>query len=409
MKYNMIGFITTGMLLFFLTSCSEKIPLSPNTQKIGSVEYQQPLKEGNSRAQVDVMTWNVYVGANVDIVLGATDLFDLSQKVAAAYDTLILTNFPERAQTIAGYIARKKPHLIGLQEISLIQRFSDLPPGGILIEQFDYLQILLDALSARGLNYEVANFVNNIDIVVPRFVVGPSDPGLDYVRLRDSDVILARKDVDISNPAADNYNAKLSIDIEGLPPIEIPRGYVAVNAKVGQKTYRFVNTHLEAFSESIRRPQAQELITTLASETLPIILVGDFNTPAPTPVNPNGGLTYQDFVDPDAGYMDVWPHNLVGNEGDGFTAPHDSDLRNEDIHLNRRIDLIFVRNQGDPSGQNEIGPVQAIVLGDEFNERTPSGLWPSDHAGIIAKLHVAQSELISMSTVTALDKSTANK
>jgi len=390
MNYKMIRFVAAGLLLFFFTSCTEKSPLSPNAEEIGSVETQQFLKGGKGGAQVDVMTWNVYVGANVDIVLGATSLFDLSLKVAAAYDTLFLTNFPERAQTIAGYVAQKKPHLIGLQEVSLIQRFSSLPPGpGTLVEQLDYLQILLDALAARGLNYVVANSINNIDIVVPRLVNG--GPGVDYVRLRDSDVILARHDVEVSNPAAANYIATLPVPIPGLPPIVIPRGYVAVNAKVGQKTYRFVNTHLEAFSVLVREPQALELIGTLAGETLPIILVGDFNTPAPTSSNPNGGPTYQDFVDPNAGYVDVWPHNLVGSEGDGFTAPHDSDLRNENINLTQRIDLIFVRNQGDPAGQNEIGPVQAIVVGDEFNERTASGLWPSDHAGIIAKLHIAQS------------------
>ncbi len=393
MNYKMIRFIAAGLLLFFFTSCTEKAPLSPNAQEVGSVESQQFLKGGNSRAQVDVMTWNVYVGANVDIVLGASNLLDLSLKVAAAYDTLILTDFSERAQTIASYIAQKKPHLIGLQEISLIQRFSSFPPNpDSLIEQFDYLQILLNALSARGLNYAVANSINNIDLIVPRFVtIGPGGPEFDYVRLRDSDVILARQDVGISNPAAANYTAKLTVPIPGLPPIEILRGYVAVDAKVGQKTYRFVNTHLEAFSESIRRPQAQELIVALANETLPIIMVGDFNTPAPSSINPNGGLTYQDFASPNAGYVDVWPHNLKGSEGDGFTSIHDSDLMNEEIKLDQRIDLIFVRNQGNPSGQNEIGPVQAIVVGDELDERTPSGLWPSDHAGIIAKLHIAKS------------------
>lgn len=392
MKCHITRFITAGLLAIFLTSCTEKAPLAPGTENTELAETQQFLKGGNGRAQVDVMTWNVYVGANVDIVLGATDLLDLSIKVAAAYDTLYLTNFPERAQTIADQIARNKPHLIGLQEISLIQRFSALPPGGTLIEELDYLQILLDALSARGLSYEVANSINNTDIFVPRFVTfGPNGPEFDFVRLRDSDVILSRHDVQISNPVAVNYIAKLTVPVPGLPPVEIPRGYVAVDARVGQKTYRFVNTHLEAFSVLIREPQAMELISALASETLPLIVVGDFNTPAPSSIDPNGGMTYQDFVDPNVGYIDIWPHNLVGNEGEGFTAPHDSDLRNEVINLTRRIDLIFVRNQGTPSGQNEIGPVQAHVMGDEFNERTPLGLWPSDHAGVIAKLHIGES------------------
>jgi hypothetical protein len=33
--------------------------------------------------------------------------------------------------------------------------------------------------------------------------------------------------------------------------------------------------------------------------------------------------------------------------------------------------------------------VAAEVLGEELDDRTPTGLWPSDHAGVVAKLHLA--------------------
>lgn len=142
--------------------------------------------------------------------------------------------------------------------------------------------------------------------------------------------------------------------------------------------------------------QAWELVGILSGETLPIIMVGDFNTYAPSSLNEEPWQTYQFLVG--SGYTDVWPYNLVGSEGEGFTAPHDSDLRNPVPHLDRRIDLIFVRNQGGPAGQHEFGPVQAHVLGDELNERTPTGMWPSDHAGVVAKLHIQGSAQMAASS-----------
>jgi hypothetical protein len=35
-------------------------------------------------------------------------------------------------------------------------------------------------------------------------------------------------------------------------------------------------------------------------------------------------------------------------------------------------------------------PVAAEVLGEELDDRTPAGLWPSDHAGVVATLHLAR-------------------
>jgi hypothetical protein len=66
------------------------------------------------------------------------------------------TNFPERAQALAAGIAANQPDLVGLQEVSLIRSqvppdFSPIPNATTV--EFDYLQILLDALAAHGLSY----------------------------------------------------------------------------------------------------------------------------------------------------------------------------------------------------------------------------------------------------------------
>lgn len=375
MKYKSFSIVTVIAVLFLLFACEENDPFSPNASGV----TQEVTGGDSSRGQVTVMTWNIYVGADVDIVLGATSEEELAYLVGLAYEELLSTNFEERAGTIAQFIQQYEPHLIGLQEVSLIQRFSlEYEPLG----EFDYLEILMNKLEALGLNYQIAGKVDNADVTMPR--LDPNTSEVDYVRLLDSDVVLTRQNVTVSDVMVGNYYAVLP-----TPFVDIPRGYVSLNATIGQKTYRFVSTHLESYTELVRLPQAQELVGILAGETQSIIMVGDFNTYAPGSVG-SIGATYEFLVGEQAGYTDIWPYNLVGSEGDGLTASHASNLRNPVPQFDRRIDLIFVRNQGGPAGQHEFGPVQAYVLGDELDERTPSGMWPSDHAGVVAKLHIQE-------------------
>ena len=65
-------------------------------------------------------------------------------------------------------------------------------------------------------------------------------------------------------------------------------------------------------------------------------------------------------------------------------------LDNELSSLDMRIDHIFVRS---PDGDPEIleqAMVFAKTLGDEPADKTPSGLWPSDHAGVWGRIHLFQ-------------------
>ena len=127
---------------------------------------------------------------------------------------------------------------------------------------------------------------------------------------------------------------------------------------------------MEAFAEENRVAQTQELADILSDETLPIILLGDFNTAAPD------GTAYQILLS--AGYVDVWQMDA---EGIGNTCCQDDDILNEVSDLSKRVDLIFVRNLELPTS------VMTHTVGDKPSDRLASGLWPSDHAGVIA--HIA--------------------
>lgn len=150
--------------------------------------------------------------------------------------------------------------------------------------------------------------------------------------------------------------------------LEVKRGWTAVNATVDGSTYRFVNTHLEAFSEAVRVAQTHELIESLREETLPIILLVDFNTPAPD------GRAYQLLRD--AKYVDTWQTDV---QGAGNPCCQDADLRNEVSGHTKRIDLIFVCNSA-----SDVSVLMTQTLGDMPSDRLALGLWASDHACVVA-------------------------
>ncbi|MDE0636581.1 MAG: hypothetical protein OXI43_12140 [Candidatus Poribacteria bacterium] len=148
-----------------------------------------------------VMTYNVHVGTGAEALLSVQNLSQVPQIAAAMYENIIASDFPERAAAIAKSIKTYQPHLVGLQEIALIryQNPGDFIPDNPTLAEIvvlDFLQILMDALQAEGVHYQVAAKVENLDIETPML----TDTGIDDVRLTDHDIILSRSDVDISNP-----------------------------------------------------------------------------------------------------------------------------------------------------------------------------------------------------------------
>ena len=345
--------IITFVILITVSGCeriSDTVMMTPDPTEV------QPLT---------VMTYNVYVGSSADPILGVENLLQVPIEVAKMYNNVMASDFPSRAQGIVKSIKTHHPHIIGLQEISLIRRQSPgdfLPDNPTLAEEvvMDYLQIFMDALQAEGLNYKVAAQVENIDIEMPML----AETGFDDIRLTDYDVILARDDVEIARPVNANYTNALEIEDLGLI---VNRGYTAVDATIEGATYRILNTHLETVSEEVRVAQIHEIIDLFSNESLPIILLGDFNTRA------TEGTGYQTLLS--AGYVDVWQ---MDSEGNGNTCCQDADLLNEISDLTVRIDQIFVRNLEPTS-------VETHTVGDKPADKTASGLWPSNHAGVVAQ------------------------
>jgi endonuclease/exonuclease/phosphatase family metal-dependent hydrolase len=371
--------------------------------------------------EVKVLTLNQYFGADLAPLLAASSLEALNEAVLQVLAQAAANDFPARARRQAEEIARRRPDLVGLQEVLHLE-CRDLPPtpgacaepsiAGAFVDQ---LGLTLRALRARGAAYKVAARVENFgfrDITVGGvqglpFIIGGKIGLLVSV---DQDVILARAGVrtepvsftDCRQSAQGcNYRTSASVPLPvpggALFEFEVKRGYVAVDAKVRGRGYRFVNTHLEVqepqpgnpLSIAIQAGQAAELLAALAADPAPpgwpLILAGDLNSsptdaPVPTPV---GTIVppYQQVVA--AGFVDAWAARH--GPAPGFTCCQDADLRNEVSELSERIDLVFAKAQ----------PVlvkRARVVLDDPEDRTPPKpgqprLWPSDHAGVVALLN----------------------
>jgi endonuclease/exonuclease/phosphatase family metal-dependent hydrolase len=211
--------------------------------------------------------------------------------------------------------------------------------------------------------------VKNGDSELPASLA--SDPNdLTDIRLTDYDVILARGDVQTSEPVEQNYvhNAQVAV---GGSSVTFTRGFTKVDAEVDGAKFTFVNSHVEGIMPA-NEEQAHELLAILGGYNQPLILVGDLNT-GPGSSTPAYGLISE------AGFTDAWKE--VG-QGPGFTCcVGEKVLDTTTSAFDERIDLVFYTGQG-------IQPASAEVVGDELGDRTSSGLWPSDHAGTVVTFRI---------------------
>ena len=204
------------------------------------------------RRQVDVMTYNVFLGGDLTPVITAQTPEAFVTAATNLYLQVEATDFSQRARSIARSIDETDPLLIGLQEVSLWR--TDTPADGPATPAtevaYDFLEILLDALEERGLQYEPVSIVENFDGEAPTAL------GFD-ARLTDRDVILAREGLrpgrlEIVGEQHGNFEAALEIPNPVIGTIEVLRGWNLVDARVRGKPLRFINTHLEAFSPPVQ-------------------------------------------------------------------------------------------------------------------------------------------------------------
>jgi endonuclease/exonuclease/phosphatase family metal-dependent hydrolase len=331
--------------------------------------------------EVNVMTRNIYLGADLGPAIAATTPDELSTANGQILREVVHNDFPTRAKGLAQEILAEKPDLVGLQEAAL-WRTTPLSAAATPIG-YDYLPELLAELNKNGKRYDVVVVQEEFDLEAPADYNGlPNDgplPGFPNAemlgRLTMRDVILSRHGAGVQtwNAAGGNFATLLEVPILGQPQ-PIKRGWTETDAKVrGSHPFHFVNTHLEAFQPLIREAQAKELVAPggPATGSLPVVLLGDLNSDDDTVSFPDtlayealvaAGMVERSTDDPLSCCLKA---SLLGAGDGGSVADFD-----------HQVDHVMTNDPGD------------IALRDsEVTGLLPvNGFWSSDHAGLFSSL-----------------------
>jgi endonuclease/exonuclease/phosphatase family metal-dependent hydrolase len=168
--------------------------------------------------------------------------------------------------------------------------------------------------------------------------------------------------------------------------IRFDRGYQWVDVRAGAKRFRFVNTHLEAFSSDLALAQASELLAAAPAKDRTTIFVCDCNSdPLNDNVKPQDHVPHKaayDLITGAGGFTDEWLEWAPAAAGwtSGLSETVD-DATGDDF--DHRIDMVFARTAaGDPLAVD-----RGRVTGTDVSTKDPAtGLWPSDHGGVVLRL-----------------------
>ena len=333
-----------------------------------------PVSAANEVRRVTVMTRNLYLGADIDPLFAATDQASFLAAVVGLWNSVVSTDFPTRADALADEIAAHEPDLIGLQEAVVWRSGPLLDPAAATDVEYDFLATLLDELHERGLRYRAIATQTNFDGEGPNVVIGRD------VRLTDRDVILARvprHGVRVSNPMSATFPAATLVSFEHpiIGAITIVRGWTSVDVTLRGRRFRFINTHLEtAAFPPAQLAQTAALLAGPAATSMPVVIVGDLNS------GPGGFTGTYDAVT-GAGFVDAWVD--ANGAAAGLTCCQSGTLQNATSTLSERIDLVLSRGVSARGFAFDTG--SATVVGDDPADKV-GGLWPSDHAGVVATL-----------------------
>ena len=299
---------------------------------------------------VTVMTRNLYLGA--DLIPLATAPADQFQHAAGTvFDSVNATDPNGRMKLVAAEIAKAKPDLVGLQEVSL-WRTGAAPASHVV---YDYSATIMRELARRHAHYRLVTLKRGFN------VEGPTDRGFD-VRLTLGDAILARRGVKVSHVRSAVFKHQLTIPTQGVGPVPVTRGFNELDARIGKVRFHFVNTHLEAYSADVRLAQAEELVAGPLKSKLRTVLVGDLNS-GPDLEQPADRPPYQAIAH--AGFKPERTAKDTCCFGDNLKIGA----------WDHNVDWIMAKPK--------LKLVRSSFTG---NETTAAGLHPSDHGGLVSTL-----------------------
>jgi endonuclease/exonuclease/phosphatase family metal-dependent hydrolase len=337
---------------------------------------------------VKVMSRNLFLGADLIPVITAMTVDEIPVKVAGLWKGMQASDIPGRAKLLADEIATTQPDLVGLQEAVIFYKQvpSDFNFANPVINadkvELDFVQLLLDELTARGTEYVAAAISKHTDVELPAADdIQPFD-----VRMTDRDAILARKGVRVetSNPMSTLFPSHFKFTIpfgsQTGAPVDLVRGLTRVDATVEGAHFTFANTHLEvagggnnemarAVLSPLQEAQSRDLMNLLMPVSGPLVLVGDLNSAA-------DGSTTMSYATVAGSLTDAHAKTNPGMPGNTCCT----DIMAPASMPTQRIDIVFYRGG--------VGAQTVELVGFDPAKRTPGGLWASDHSGVVAALQV---------------------
>ena len=354
--------------------------------------------------KVTVMTRNLFLGADLSPAIQAPDIPSAIDGAGTVWNELQSTKFPERAAPLAREIKRSKADLVGLQEVALWRKQTPSDGGAPPISpvpgaqpatdvEFDFLALLKAQLKKIGAKYRVVvvqkEFAGELPVDVDHSDATGTGPlaafGADFdasLTMRDAILVRRGSKVKLGRTRKGHFATRYEPNVGGIE-IPVDRGWVSVEAKIrgnsgsrGAKPrysrFRFVDTHLEAFGDpAIREAQAKELVAGPLDTSKQVILVGDLNSGIARhnePERPGDDLAFRalaDFGMRDNGAIQSCCYESLFDPGGVFDHTVDHVLTKPGL---RRI--------------------RAYVTGHDPSQRTASGLWPSDHGGVVSRLQL---------------------
>jgi endonuclease/exonuclease/phosphatase family metal-dependent hydrolase len=339
---------------------------------------------------VTVMTRNLFLGADLSPAINAPTIPEAIDGAGTVWNELQSTKFAERVIPLAREIKASKADLVGLQEVALWRKqtpsdggakpISPLPGATpATVVEVDFLALLRAQL---GSSYTVAVTQQEFDAELPVDVdkndatgAGPlASFGADFdARLTLRNVILIRKGskVKLGKTRTGNYKTRYEPNVGGIK-IPVDRGWDSVEANIGKRKFRFVNTHLEAYGDpKIREAQAKELTRGPLKTSEQVLLVGDLNSGDKSdhePEKPGDELAFAALTK--FGFK---------NNGARQSCCYEN-LFDPALLFGHTVDHVL--------SKPGLTTVKTSITGKNPAERTPSGLWPSDHGGVVSTVRL---------------------
>jgi endonuclease/exonuclease/phosphatase family metal-dependent hydrolase len=329
---------------------------------------------------ISVNSRNLYFGGSLFGLAMVMTPADIPPAAGMTWKSVQQSKFPERAGVLAAEILAAAPDVVALQEVALFRTQmpgdwqSGAPPNATDVA-FDFLELLLGEIRARGGDYRTVSVVLNADAELP--VLMEDGTALD-VRLTDRDAIIARAGIDAVDAGTGRFAIAVDVPIagEGGLMLRLDRGYASADVSgPGGAKVRVVSTHLEVggLLAYIQEQQARELLAAFSSYQGALIFAGDFNSAADGSSTASYSLLTTKAGTPSP-FKDAWSVVPSGDLGRTCCV----DLADPASRPESRIDLVLYRGK--------VLARSAKVVGLDPPGITASNLWASDHLGVQASL-----------------------